>query len=83
VILLPPFFAASDWALRRAMLQKLGILFDLDGILISSLDSVERSWSKWAKMRGVDPTQTCKTAHGCRAIETIARCARIWTVWPS
>jgi hypothetical protein len=23
VILLPPFFAASDWALRRAMLQKL------------------------------------------------------------
>ena len=49
-----------------------GILFDMDGILVSSLGSVERSWSKWALLRGVDPELTCKTAHGRRAIETIA-----------
>ena len=48
-----------------------GILFDMDGILISSIGSVERSWTKWAEMRGVDPALTRKTAHGRRAIETI------------
>ncbi len=48
-----------------------GILFDMDGILISSIASVERSWNKWAQMRGVDPALALKTAHGRRAIETI------------
>jgi mannitol-1-/sugar-/sorbitol-6-phosphatase len=49
-----------------------GVLFDMDGILISSIGSVERSWTKWAGMRGVDPEFACKTAHGRRAIETAA-----------
>lgn len=49
-----------------------GVLFDMDGILISSIASVERSWTKWALLRGVDPAYACRTAHGCRAIETVA-----------
>ena len=49
-----------------------GILFDMDGILVSSLGSVERCWTQWAIRRGVDPELACKTAHGCRAIDTIA-----------
>ena len=48
------------------------ILFDMDGILISSIGSVERSWTKWAGMRGVDAAETLETAHGRRAVETIA-----------
>ena len=48
-----------------------GVLFDMDGILISSLGSVERSWSAWGLARGIDPTATVHTAHGRRAIETI------------
>lgn len=48
-----------------------GILFDMDGILISSLGSVERSWTKWARMRGVDPERTLQIAHGRRSVETI------------
>jgi sugar-phosphatase len=44
----------------------------MDGILISSIGSVERSWTKWAEMRGVDPEYACKMAHGRRAIETAA-----------
>lgn len=44
----------------------------MDGILISSLGSVERSWTRWAKMRGVDPAYTMSVAHGRRAIETLA-----------
>jgi sugar-phosphatase len=50
-----------------------GILFDMDGILISSIGSVERSWTKWAEMRGVDPEYACRIAHGCRSIETVAK----------
>jgi sugar-phosphatase len=49
-----------------------GILFDMDGILISSIASVERSWTKWANLRKVDPALTRETAHGRRAVETIA-----------
>jgi sugar-phosphatase len=47
------------------------ILFDMDGILISSIASVERSWTQWAHMRSVDPALTRETAHGRRAVETI------------
>lgn len=50
-----------------------GVLFDMDGILISSLGSVERSWTKWARMRSIDPDYAIGIAHGCRAIETIAK----------
>jgi sugar-phosphatase len=45
----------------------------MDGILISSIGSVERSWTKWAKMRDVDPVEALKMTHGRRAIETIAK----------
>jgi sugar-phosphatase len=48
-----------------------GILFDMDGVLVSSLGSVERSWQKWGDMRGVDGGLAIKTAHGQRAIDTI------------
>ncbi len=50
-----------------------GILFDMDGILISSIGSVERSWTNWALLRGVDPAYAISIAHGCRSIETVAR----------
>jgi mannitol-1-/sugar-/sorbitol-6-phosphatase len=46
-------------------------LFDMDGVLISSLGSVERSWEKWAVSRGIDPSLAIRTAHGRRAIETV------------
>ncbi len=49
-----------------------GVLFDMDGILISSLGSVERSWTRWAHMRGIDPAYAISVAHGRRAIETVA-----------
>jgi len=45
----------------------------MDGILISSLGSVERSWHTWGLSRGIDPTLAIHTAHGCRAIETIRK----------
>ncbi|MBT9332919.1 HAD-IA family hydrolase [Paracidobacterium acidisoli] len=48
-----------------------GILFDMDGVLVSSIGSVERSWTKWAAMRGIDPAFAIHTAHGRRAIESV------------
>jgi mannitol-1-/sugar-/sorbitol-6-phosphatase len=48
-----------------------GILFDMDGILISSLDAVERSWTKWAELRGFDSALARRIAHGRRAIDTL------------
>ena len=48
-----------------------GILFDMDGILISSLGSVERSWTRWSRMRGIDPAQAIRVIHGRRAIESL------------
>jgi mannitol-1-/sugar-/sorbitol-6-phosphatase len=50
-----------------------GVLFDMDGILISSIGSVERSWTKWAVMRGIDPAYAIQEAHGRRSIETVAQ----------
>jgi sugar-phosphatase len=64
---------ASSIASSPVQIHCKGVLFDMDGILISSLGAVERSWTKWALMRGVDPVYTCKIAHGCRAVETLAK----------
>ncbi|MGC9292024.1 MAG: HAD-IA family hydrolase [Acidobacteriaceae bacterium] len=48
-----------------------GLLFDMDGVLISSIGSVERSWKRYAQMRGLDPEMASRVAHGRRAIETL------------
>src|ERR1019366_4502832 len=50
-----------------------GLLFDMDGILVSSLGAVERCWTQWAKLRGIDPEYACEMTHGCRSIETVAK----------
>lgn len=49
------------------------ILFDMDGILISSLAAVERCWRKYAEMRALDPAYVLSITHGVRAIETVER----------
>jgi len=50
-----------------------GILFDMDGILISSTEAAERSWTKWALMRNVDLTAMLKVMHGCRTVDTLTK----------
>ena len=45
----------------------------MDGILISSLGSVERSWTRWCQMRGVDPAAALAIIHGCRSIDSVRR----------
>jgi sugar-phosphatase len=63
---------ALSVASSQVLIRCKGILFDMDGILVSSLGSVERTWTQWAQMRGVDPAYACGVTHGRRAIETVA-----------
>jgi sugar-phosphatase len=50
-----------------------GLLFDMDGILISSISSVERSWALWAKSRNMDVTDVIASSHGQRALDIIRK----------
>jgi sugar-phosphatase len=47
------------------------MLFDMDGVLVSSIGSVERSWTKWALMHGLDPVYAIENAHGRRSIDSV------------
>jgi len=48
-----------------------GILFDMDGVLISSIGSVVRSWRSWAKLYGLPDPETFEMPHGVRAKDVI------------
>ncbi|HEY3767832.1 MAG TPA: HAD-IA family hydrolase [Candidatus Angelobacter sp.] len=51
------------------------ILFDMDGVLINSIPSVERVWRAWALAHHLDPFRVIAHAHGRRSIETIRAAA--------
>ncbi len=48
-----------------------GLLFDMDGVLISSIASVNRCWRRWAEHYGVPDAEHVTIAHGTRAVEII------------
>jgi mannitol-1-/sugar-/sorbitol-6-phosphatase len=48
-----------------------GILFDMDGVLISSIGSVRRCWRRWAKMYDIPNADEYEVPHGMRAIEIV------------
>jgi len=51
------------------------VLFDLDGVLVDSTQSVARQWQKWAERKRIDPKKVLKIAHGVRALEIVERVA--------
>jgi sugar-phosphatase len=53
------------------MVEARGLLFDMDGVLISSIGSVERSWLRWAQYYGLDVSQGLLIPHGRRAIDIV------------
>lgn len=48
-----------------------GILFDMDGVLISSIGSVVRCWRRWAAIYGVPDAENFEVPHGKRAIDIV------------
>jgi mannitol-1-/sugar-/sorbitol-6-phosphatase len=47
------------------------ILFDLDGVLASSIPAVERAWRAWAARVGLDGDALLRVVHGRRAVDTL------------
>ena len=43
----------------------------MDGVLVSSIGSAERSWRKWAALYGVPNAETLEVPHGRRAIDIV------------
>src|SRR5262249_23752338 len=56
-----------------AELRARGLLFDMDGVLVSSAPSAERAWAVWAGEYGVDAQALLAVMHGRRSEDTIAR----------
>lgn len=47
------------------------LLFDMDGVLVSSIGSVRRCWRRWAAIYDVPGAETYEIPHGTRAIDII------------
>ncbi len=48
-----------------------GLLFDMDGVLVSSISSANRCWRQWAKHYGIPGWETYTIPHGVRATDII------------
>lgn len=47
------------------------LLFDLDGVLVNSVECVRRACTGWAIARGLDPELVLRTGHGRRVQDTV------------
>src|ERR1700691_2518661 len=52
-------------------IESLGVLFDLDGVLVDSTPAVARCWSRWSQLHGFDPDDVVRRAHVRRSIVTL------------
>lgn len=51
------------------------LLFDLDGVLVDSIESVEFAWRDWATSHNLDANAILRVVHGRRAADTVAAVA--------
>ena len=49
------------------------LLFDMDGTLLTSIESAERVWSRWLTRYGFDPVEILPRIHGVQTLESIRR----------
>ncbi|MDP9039914.1 MAG: HAD-IA family hydrolase [Acidobacteriota bacterium] len=48
-----------------------GLLFDMDGVLVSSIGSVNRCWHRWCTLNHVPDPAAFEVPHGTRALDII------------
>ncbi|RXH57532.1 HAD-IA family hydrolase [Granulicella sibirica] len=65
-------YETADAPRTALNIETRGILFDNDGVLISSIKSVVRSWQKWAAIHNIPNADTYEVPHGVRARDIIA-----------
>ncbi len=56
---------------QRTEVEAAGLLFDMDGVLISSIGSVVRCWRAWCRLYDVPGADTYEVPHGMRAVEIL------------
>ena len=56
---------------EAVQVQTQGLLFDMDGVLISSIGSVERCWKRWAKLYQIPDAEDFQVPHGVRAVDIV------------
>lgn len=54
------------------VIQTQGLLFDMDGVLISSVGSARRCWRAWCRLYSVPDADNFELPHGVRASDVIA-----------
>ena len=54
---------------EKVLVQAQGLLFDMDGVLISSIASANRCWRRWAAQFGVPQAEDYAIPHGVRAVD--------------
>jgi sugar-phosphatase len=59
----------------KVTVEAAGLLFDNDGVIVSSIASVDRCWKRWAAHYGVPNPETVQIEHGTRAIEIMEKFA--------
>jgi sugar-phosphatase len=52
-------------------LRSVAVLFDMDGTLVDSTQSVERQWRRWAARVGLDAAGIIAVAHGRRTLDVL------------
>jgi sugar-phosphatase len=55
--------------MAQVTVEVAGVLFDMDGVLVSSIGSVLRSWRRWAKHYGLPNPEKIEIPHGVRAVD--------------
>ena len=53
----------------QVVVEAQGLLFDNDGVIVSSIASVNRCWKTWAAHYGVSGAEDFQVPHGVRAVE--------------
>jgi mannitol-1-/sugar-/sorbitol-6-phosphatase len=56
---------------KLTAVQTRGLLFDMDGVLISSIGSVVRCWRQWARIYDIPGAESYEVPHGMRAIDIV------------
>ena len=57
----------------KVVVEAKGLLFDNDGVIVSSIASVNRCWRKWAAHYGVPVADDFQIEHGTRAVDVMQK----------